>query len=309
MIPLYRLLLFWIIMAGCFCTLSVSNNDNSKPPPVCKQYGKPIPVGIIQNQEIVELSGLAVSRKNSGVMWGLNDSGCKPEIYAMTLEGDNLGVAKIDKAENIDWEDLALGSCGDDWCLYIADIGDNRQQRSLKSVYIVPEPQIDPKVHFRTMTVKWAKHLLFQYPDGNHNSEAFVVHPDGKAYVITKLSNGTAGFYAFPEGEDKDVITLERVGSLNLQLNGVRENATAADIHPGGERLLVRTYNNAFEWQLPSGAPFTEIVNAPRSEVPAAIEPQGEAIAYDPATGEYLHASEAVGLYKSIVYRIPCTGN
>jgi hypothetical protein len=279
---------------------------NSARLPACENYGTPHETGTIQNPKLPELSGLAVSRRNPGVMWGHNDSGDGPYLFAMTLDGKNLGSAILEGAENFDWEDLSFGLYDGAWCLWVADIGDNTHRRPYKSIYIVAEPPVDPRIAFGEMRLEIIKQIQFEYPDGRHDAEAFAVHPDGRAYVVTKLPDGTAGLYVFPEELNAEIVTVRRVGSLNLMIGDLHEIATAADIHPGGRRLLLRTYNNAFEWRLTDEAPFEDIVNAPRREVPVGMEFQGESIAYDPASGGYIHASERVAGHIPTVYHISC---
>jgi hypothetical protein len=93
----------------------------------------------------------------------------------------------------------------------------------------------------------------------------------------------------------------EYLGDLNTGF--ALSLTTAADIHRNGRRLLLRTYVSIAEWRLDEGLPFAEIVNAERFWTPFGIEVQGEAVAYDPADGNYLQISEWE--YPPI-YRIGC---
>lgn len=284
-----------------------TGDDDDFDAPACLEYDQPLEVGTVESPEVIELSGLAVSAQNPGVMWGLNDSGDGPYLYAMTTEGLHLGVVTVNGAFNLDWEDLALGNCEQAECLYLADIGDNLQFRPTKSVYRVLEPFVDPSKPFGFMTLDLFDKLTFNYPDGKPDAEALAVHPNGGIYVISKLSSvGEGGLYVFPEIDPNKVVTLEKLGILDLTVEGSPEKATAADIHRSGLRLLVRTYRTALEWRLDSGQSFSEILNAPRLTVPCADERQGEAIAYDPATGNYLHSSESGSGPLSPIYRIEC---
>jgi hypothetical protein len=69
-----------------------------------------------------EASGLALSRRDPNVLWSLNDSGA-PTVVALSPSGELLGRVRIAGANVNDWEDVSVGPCGDESCLYIADTG------------------------------------------------------------------------------------------------------------------------------------------------------------------------------------------
>jgi hypothetical protein len=258
--------------------------------PACDAYGLPIVVGRLRGPDLVETSGIAVSRKNPGVLWAHNDSGDGPYLYAVTADGAYLGRLVLVGVKAVDWEDLALGPCGDDECLYVADTGDNRGRRTDCAVYRVPEPAVGNAAFGEIGSTDWER-FPYRFPDGPHNAEALAVHPDGSVYLITKRA-GAAGFYVFPELTRDAPVVLDRVGDLQIGDGGPWSRATAADIHRGGSRLLVRTYMTAWEWRVPSGMPFASVVDLDGDPVPTGTDRQGEAIAYDPADGSILHTSE-----------------
>ncbi|MCZ7584970.1 MAG: hypothetical protein M5R36_17455 [Deltaproteobacteria bacterium] len=174
------------------------DDDDEIPTPECASYGEPEEVGAIESDELVELSGLAFSRKNPGVVWGLNDSGGGAKLFAMTPTGAHLGVARVAGALNLDWEDLSIGRCGGDWCLYVGDIGDNPEARLTKIVYVVAEPEVDAVVPFGQITIDVWDKLVFDYPDAKHDAESLAWHPDGRLFVISKARPGERrGFTCF----------------------------------------------------------------------------------------------------------------
>ena len=58
-----------------------------------------------------ESSGLAVSRRQPGVLWSHNDSGDGPNLYAIDLSGRLLATIPVANAAARDWEDIASGPC------------------------------------------------------------------------------------------------------------------------------------------------------------------------------------------------------
>ncbi len=282
-------------------TLDDDTGDDDTEPPACDDYALPQNVGNAAFDDLTEASGLAVSLKNPGVLWAHNDSGDGPYLYAMTLTGEALGIVELDGATAVDWEDMAVGPCGDDECLFIGDIGDNGNNRTDCSVYRVVEPEVDPELPFGTMALDDWDNFPLSYPDGPRDAEALAVHPDGAVYLFAKYPGGTSEMYVFPELTPDVPVTLEYLGDLNTGF--ALSLTTAADIHRNGRRLLLRTYVSIAEWRLDEGLPFAEIVNAERFWTPFGIEVQGEAVAYDPADGNYLQISEWE--YPPI-YRIGC---
>jgi len=272
------------------------SDDDDDEFPACDQYGTPFSAGIINSGELVEISGIAVSLKNPGVIWAHNDSGDGPVLYAVTTSGDFLGRVRLIGATAVDWEDMALGPCDGHECIHLGDIGDNDQNRDDAAVYRLIEPELDPEIPFDDIQTEDWERFPFAYPDGPRDAESLVVTPDGTVAVLTKQLGGT-GVYCFPEMTPQVPVTLLYFGDLPVSL------PTGADAHRNGRRLLVRTYINAREWRVEPGEPFWTILGEHGTNVPAASEPQGEAVAYDPFSGEYFHVSE--GLFPDL-FRVPC---
>ncbi|MCC6157507.1 MAG: hypothetical protein IT350_05590 [Deltaproteobacteria bacterium] len=268
--------------------------------PACADYANPVNVGNLEHPDISETSGLAISAKNLGVLWAHNDSGDGPYAYAMTLAGETLGRVALTGATASDWEDMAVGPCGADECLYLADIGDNGASRTDAGIYRVVEPEIDAAVPFADLALGDWEHMAFTYADGPRDAEAIAVHPDETIYLFSKLG-GTSEVFAFPVWDDVDPVQPDYLGDLDT--GTALALVTGADIHRNGNRVLLRTYVSALEWRVPEGGVFEDILTESRTAVPAAIELQGESIAYDPATGGYFHASEGSS---PILYFIDC---
>lgn len=268
--------------------------------PACADYANPVNVGNLEHPDISETSGLAISAKNPGVLWAHNDSGDGPYAYAMTLTGETLGRVALTGATASDWEDMAVGPCGEDECLYLADIGDNGASRTDAGIYRVVEPEVDAAVPFADLDLGDWEHMAFTYADGPRDAEAIAVHPDETIYLFSKLG-GTSEVFAFPVWDDVDPVQPDYLGDLDT--GTALALVTGADIHRNGNRVLLRTYVSALEWRVPAGGVFEDILTESRIAVPAAIELQGESIAYDPATGGYFHASEGSS---PILYFIGC---
>lgn len=198
-----------------FLAVTYGENDVA-----CRQASLPTPV-----VELPEASGVAASRAWPDLLWAVNDSG-RPRLLAIGENGESRGQVEITGAAVGDWEDISTSRCGNGSCVYIADIGDNREQRSTVRVYRLPEPSLGVK----TRQANW---MDLQFPDRPHDAEAMFVLPDDHLYVITKES--TSVVYQFAGFHPGETAMLERLTSLPLR------NVTDAEASADGRRIVVRT--------------------------------------------------------------------
>lgn len=254
---------------------------------------------------VVELSGLAASRTQAGVLYAHNDSGDAARFFALSAQ--NAAVLQefsVQGATNRDWEDVAVGPCATGSCVFIADFGDNSRVRSDYALYVVPEPSVVPGGAVATVT---GERLPFQYPAGaRNNAEALIVDPQsGRPYVITKAPGGfqPSTVFRFPlpltpgtQVTLEEVVTLPVPGPTDSQLTG-------ADASPCGDAVLLRMYNRLVLMRTDGGALESAFGAAPVN-VPVAQEVQGEAVAFSADGRSYFTASETITdappLYQSI---------
>ena len=242
---------------------------------VCDLYGEVRNVGIVESEEIVEVSGAAASRISPGVVWVHNDSGGSPTAYAVGPEGRDLGSFPIPGATAFDWEDMAAGPGpdGESTYLYFGDIGDNFVIRDGRiTVFRVPE--VDPTTADRVLSPMVA--MPFEYPDGPHNAEALFVDPvDGSLYVVTKDDQEALVFRGngFADGSTVEALELVTVLELGAEVTG-------ADISWDGSTIAFRGYETVWMWHRATAATIAEALDADPCTAPSADEPQGEAIAF-----------------------------
>ncbi|MCC6159183.1 MAG: hypothetical protein IT350_14130 [Deltaproteobacteria bacterium] len=282
------------VVLACRPSSSASDSASSDPGAPCAAYELPVQLGVVEDGRLTEISGIAVSAKNPGVIWAHNDSGDGPFVYAMTREGRELGRVKLAGGWAMDWEDMSMGRCAvngaDDWCLDLADIGDNDRRRHDLVVYRIVEPTVDPAAPFGEIPAT-VERMLFAYPDGPRDAEAIARHPDGTLYILSKEPDGITNIYRFGPDATRTKTTLEKLGVLKTA-RGRGERVTAADIHPSGRRLLVRTYDSMWEYPVEPDRFFESLLAARRSNVPFAKVDQGEAVAYDPVHGGIVQIGE-----------------
>ena len=265
-------------------------------------FEPPKAVAQVEAPGLTESSGIAASRRQPGSWWTLNDSGNAAALYRFDLEGRFLGVHPIPGIDNRDWEDLTSGPCPgtDDPCLYVAEIGDNKEHFEWVAVYAVREPDAAASaVEPAPVVATWRA----RYPDDVHNAETLLLQPDtGRLYLVTKKHSGRCEVYRFPAEPSDTTGTLTRVGVFQLGgLSLSQRKATGGDFSPDGRRVVIRTYQAAWEWDVDPENPEAHWSQEPRRAW-LAVEKQGEAIAYTPE-GHLLTTSEGYPMPVNIVRR------
>lgn len=268
--------------------------------PGCTLYGVPRKTGT-NPPELGELSGLAASARHPDVFWAHNDSDNAFRAYAIEDSGKIRATLTLTGATPRDIEDIAVGPCEPrpdaPPCLYLADIGDNFQRRDQVRVYRVPEPEqlVDATLPVET--------LAFTYPDGPHNAESLVIDArSGRLAVITKTPDSLGDVYALDGLRPNETVKAVKLGTLRAPRD-VDRLTTGADLHPSGERLLLRTYTHAWEVRRPHAQRLEELIAGQVAEVPSASQAQAEAIAFSKDGRGYLLGSEFAG---QPLYRTNC---
>ena len=153
----------------------------------CPHVTEVVEIARVEDPLIREVSGMVLSRKNSGVLWVHNDSGDSARVYALTLDGRLIATFILVGVDAIDWEDIAIGpgpEPGLDY-IYVADIGDNGFSREEIEIYRFPEPLVDKGT--QSVLVDRVERIVLSYPDQAHDAETLLVDPvDGGIYIITK---------------------------------------------------------------------------------------------------------------------------
>jgi len=179
-------------------------------------------IGRIKESAIRESSGIVASRRHPGIFWTHNDSGGKPELFAIRLDGSLAGRYQVNDAQARDWEDIAIDGRG---FLYIGDIGNNRGDRRDLMIYKVREPET--LAERGVLSVQ--ERIPLSYPEGNFNCESLIVTPDGELMVISK-HRGDARLY------------VRRGDAWNeVQRLPIADVATGADMNAAHE-LAVSSY-------------------------------------------------------------------
>jgi hypothetical protein len=202
--------------------------------------------GSFADRRLDESSGVAVSRRNPGVLWSHND-GPRPVLYATDTLGAALGAVRIRGVVD-DWEDVAPGPCGKETCLYLADTGDNRERRGWVKLLRIREPTL---AEARRGSSVAAEGVRFRYPDGAHDVEAMWVDPNGDAQLVTKGRSGEARQFRVPAAAWRTgKAVAERLGALPIAVSRRLDGyITGAGLSPDGRLVALRTYRFVYFFQ------------------------------------------------------------
>ncbi len=266
-------------------------------------------LGLLELDEIDEASGIVASRMNEDVFYTLNDSGGDPAVYAFNSTGEHLGIYTLDGVTNRDWEDIAIGGGpGYQQYIYVGDIGDNNNQYDTKYIYRFEEPFVSSNQAPVTETIFDAETISVQYPTANYDAETLMHDPlTNDLYIVTKR------LQASPVGHDKiyraefpqsttQTIVMEDVGDLSYPpsldpYGGAYHGATGGEISPLGDEILIKTYTNVYHWKRQQNQTLAETFQNDYSSVTYTLEPQGEAICWEPYCNGYFTTSEEPASY------------
>jgi hypothetical protein len=242
-----------------------------------------------RDTRIDESSGLVCSLRHPGIFWTHNDSLSAPRLYAVDSQGQTRAEIRLRDAANVDWEDMAcLRRPDGSAVLLVADIGDNLHLRSAIDLYELAEPDLPPEPG-REILVSPLRRWRARYPDGRHNAETLLVHPQTqRMMILTKDPSGHSRLYAFPaSAKPGEVAVLELLTELNLpalpRLGKAPHHAqqtTGGAISADGRWLAVATYSYILEWALPTDGDVARALTQPPVYWQPPVTPQLEAIAY-----------------------------
>ena len=275
-------------------------------PAECPTYDPPANVGTVQSSALTEISGIASSRLNPGVLWVHNDSGDTARVFALNSAGTLLGTYNFSGATAVDWEDIAVGpgpEAGRHY-LYLSDTGNNALDRSTLTIYRISEPAVGGSSGAASLTLVGVQALKVQYPNGaRYDCETLLVDPIyGDILLVTRDRSltGTSYVFKYPAPQDPSVTaTLQLVATIT----GAGE-IKGGDVSAAGDLVILRPHSmtqqlNALVLARSTVAPAEPIekifrADNPVCSSPLAAEPQGEAVGFAADGSGYFTVSEGV---------------
>jgi len=262
------------------------------------------PVCTLSDSQLVELSGLAATANGYVVMNDSNNNSDSMKVFFLDGSCKRRSVALYPSRPR-DPEDLAIQSDGTVW---VADTGDNLVNPSRPNIALwkVPAGGTGKMTLFR-----------FQYPDGAHDCEALLLAKDNTPIFVTKTINGPAGVYVPDRALDPSgkAVPLKKVGEFQPQRTGTdnpmgvagQNSVTGGANAPDGKRVALRTYSDAYEWDVPDGEVVKAITTGKPRITPLPREPLGEAIAYSSDGASFLTVADQLSVGVKILRYKPAS--
>jgi hypothetical protein len=272
------------VVVVCATLLGIGAPVIGPGPAIAAAHDGPRRVCRIGDDRLVELSGLVATPSGYVVVNDGSDDKARRRIFFLDRDCSVTRTVAYPSRPR-DTEDLALAPDG---TLWVADIGDNDLKRTTIGLWKLAPGSRSPQLY------------RLAYPDGPHDAEALLFTSAGTPVVVTKTV-ATAGVYV-PDSPLRAGRTavLRRAGAVAVPLTGTsnpfslpgRLVITGGAVSPDGRRAVVRTYADAFEFDVPDG----DVVRALTSGTPTAIalpdEPQGESVTYSADGTALLTVSE-----------------
>jgi hypothetical protein len=191
---------------------------------------RPLPEPLNEN------SGVTPSLRHPGVYWTHSDDTGPAVLWAVTGDGAVLGRVELDGVRVFDAEDIASSACAGGACLYLADVGDNYNERDTLVVYRVSEPEA------RDGTVA-SERIPIVLPDGPRDVESIFVLPGERLFLVTKGREQAISVYRYPGSLRPDsTVTVEEVQQLSEGARVLPRQVTGASAAPDGSVIVLRTY-------------------------------------------------------------------
>ena len=225
----------------------------------------------ISDSRIKESSGLTISAEHEDLAYTVNDAGNDPVVYGIKIStGEVVGTTRVGGGDVEDSESIAIDGDGTMW---LADLGDNDEERDDTALYAFPEP--GPGENSVT-----AKRYPVSYDGGAVDIEAFLVHPEsGEKFLASKQKKEKGTLYSLPA-------TLSENGDNRATDLGkdVPEDVSDGTFTPDGTQALIRT-RSAVHLFDPKTWSEIGLLSVPEVE-------QGESIAMDPDGKSFIIGSE-----------------
>ncbi|WBC09635.1 hypothetical protein [Micromonospora sp. WMMA1947] len=255
----------------------------------------------VEDSRLRELSGLVATSSGYVVINDGSDDPSRKRVFYLDTK------CKVDKEVRysgdgpLDTEDLALSP--DRKTLWIADTGDNIEKKTRRE-----------RVAVWTMPVSGSKQPVLHrlsYPGKEpHDAEALLVGDDNMPLVITKELSGKSEIYTptvkLKASGDTEPIPMKKVGEVTLPKTSTenklgspgRALITGAARSPDGSKVVLRTYADAFEFDV-AGGDIVKAITTGKPRVTPLADPFGEAISYTPDGKTFVTVSDGGTLDES----------
>ena len=250
--------------------------------------------------QLKEVSGIASSKVNEGLMWVQNDSGNEPAVYLINRDMEILLTCRLDGVENRDWEDIAVGPGPENGksYVYVGDIGDNKSRHPVKFVYRFEEPVYKPgKAEIAISTID---KITFRLSDAMKDTESLLIdHKSKNLYVISKREEPVTVYEIQYPFNMSDTLIAKKIMTLPFG------EIVSADVDPRTGDILMKNYDKVYYWRNANSESVASLLKRKPVEVEYEREVQGEAITWASDGSGFYTVSEQKKKQESWLYFYP----
>jgi hypothetical protein len=229
-------------------------------------------------KKLKEVSGITYFPEND-LIYTLEDSGNKNEIYAINSEGKLDKTISITNAQNVDWEDITKDAAGN---IYIGDFGNNDNDRQDLCIYKVDKSELNKENAVSEYKISFSYPEQTEFPPKKkelfYDVEGFFEYQN-YFYLFTKNRSkgfdGTAFIYKIlnAPGTQKAV----KIGEFKTCNNYNHCVLTSASISPDGKKVALLSHDKIVLFKDFKGDSFNKGI---QSEIPLNHFSQKEAIVF-----------------------------
>lgn len=253
----------------------------------------------IRSAAIKEASGLAVSSRDPGFLWLVNDSGATPELHLVETGGADRGKVTLALAKNTDWEDLASFSLDGTAFLLVADTGDNSAKRDFCTLHVLREPELPAAGKKLDGFTRAERTIRFRFEGGPRDCESVAVDvPNKKILLLSKRTDP-------PEIHELPLLPPDTGGVLTTRKTGItrvsapvdsvipfRDQPTGFDLSADHSLAAVVTYYGVFVFPRKPGASWAEALAGKPAILSPHLLAQAESVAFSKDSQSIIVVSE-----------------
>jgi hypothetical protein len=243
------------------------------------------------DQNYDEISGLVCGHKNEELIYMVEDKGNANKIFVFNRSGILQTKLILQGLENIDWEDIAIGSgpiSGESY-IYVADIGDNDGNRNSVRIIRFIEPDLS-SISSNSIVINNYDIINFQYPNGAKDAETLLLNPFNKDLIIMTKVELVTRVYQLKYPYSSNMNKAEFIGLLPTQ------KIVASDISSDGQRIVVKNKSTIYYWETHSNDIYKTLFHNAPKKISYIPEPRGESVGFSKDGKSYFTITETKGI-------------
>ena len=221
-------------------------------------------------------SGIVGSHSNPQYVIICQGSGTDNLLHVFNREAEFQGSIELAGAENIDWQDIAIGPGPVDGqtYIYVGDIGDRASSRDFLSIYRFEEPDLSSINTPFALTANDVERIDFRVNE-KKDFQTLMLDPLSKDLIVMGTMQAMTYRLRYPQNTSA-ISNADYKGHHRL-----RREIKAGDISPDGRYIIIKDVGEVFKWEVPEGDdPIRVMFEDVPVKVPYVAEIEGGALGW-----------------------------